>query len=360
MHGILCRNPGIALHRSGIRMGRLPLTGQESAIDSADHLTAVARMYYLDGMAQSEIADLYQISRSTISRMLTSAREQGIVRISVNAFEPRDRELESALIDMFGLRRAIVVREVPGSITATRRALAHFAAPEVSTWFTPGKRVGVTGGRSLGELVRAIPYQSDLAGIGIYQMMGAVATTPNVNEPQEVTRALGKRLNGKVHMLHVPAFASDADARASMAQQDQVQAMWRTFSKLHQAMVGVGSIVDSMFVEHSVLNRRSQKELRKQDAVAELCGRFMNADGEEVDHPLRTRVLSIELDVLRTISDVIAVTSGSDRGPAAHAVLANGLAKSVVLDSGCAEAVLAYQESLRRSGGANVRNQSGD
>lgn len=326
---------------------RWTLTGQEPVADSAEHLTAVARMYYLDGMAQSEIAELYQISRSTISRMLTAARDQGIVRISVDDFEPRDRDLESALVSTYGLRRAVVVRDVPGSIVATRRALGHFAAPEVSTWFTAGKRVGITGGRSLGELVRAIPYTSDVHGIGIYQLMGAIATTPGANEPSEVTRALGKRLNGKVHMLHVPAFVKDERARASMVNHDQVQAMWRTFGKLHQALIGIGSVSDSMFVEHGVFNRRAQHELKKQDAVAELCGRYINAEGREVDHPWRERVMSIELDVLRTIPEVIAVTSGSDRGPATHAVLANGLANSVVLDRACAEAVLRYQDELR-------------
>lgn len=323
------------------------VVGQEPVTDSTEQLTAVARMYYLDGMAQSEIADLYQISRSTISRMLTTARDQGIVRISVDEYDPRDRELESRLISTFGLRRAVVVREVAGSITATRRSLARFAIPEVSTWFTSGRRIGVTGGRTLGELVRAIPYQSNAEGIGIYQLMGAVATTPGANEPQEVTRALGKRLNGRVHMLHVPAFVKDQDARNSMVQHDQVQAMWRTFGKLHQALIGIGSVDDSMFVEHGVLNKRARRDLKKQDAVAELCGRYINADGIEVEHPLSERVLSIELDVLRSIPEVIAVTSGADRGASTHAVLANGLANSVVLDHACAEAVLAYQESHR-------------
>lgn len=336
-----------SLLHPGIRMWIGYVVGQEPVTDSAEQLTAVARMYYLDGMAQSEIADLYQISRSTISRMLTTARERGIVRISVDEYDPRDRELEARLISTFGLRRAVVVRDVAGSVTATRRALARFAAPEVCSWFTSGRRIGVTGGRTLGELVRAIPYQSGMDGMGIYQLMGAVATTPGANEPQEVTRALGKRLNGRVHMLHVPAFVKDLEARKSMMQHDQVEAMWRTFGKLHQAMIGIGSVNDSMFVEHKVLNKRARKDLEKQDAIAELCGRFIDADGNEVEHPLRERVLSIELDVLRTIPEVIAVTSGADRGASLHAVLGNGLANSVVLDRACAEAVLAYRESHR-------------
>lgn len=314
--------------------------------ESRDHLTAVARMYYLDGMAQAEIADLYQISRSTVSRMLSAARDQGIVRISVNAYDPRHADLEGEMKAAFGLQRAIVVRSVPGQIAATRREIAHYAAPEVCKWLLPGKRVGLTGGRSLGEVVRTIPHQAGRESIGIYQLMGAVATTPGLNEPGELTRALGNRVNGRVYMLNVPAYVRNAGARDSIAQHDQVRAMWRMFGKLHQAFIGVGCVDNSMFVDHGVLSKPIQRELAKRGAVAELCGRFVDANGREVDHPLRERVLSIELSVLRSIPEVVAVTSGSHRGAALHAVLANGLATSVVVDSGCAEAVLAYRRSM--------------
>ena len=321
--------------------------GQEPVAETRDHLTAVARMYYLDGMAQSEIADLYQISRSTVSRMLSAAREQGIVRISIDEYDPRCKSLEAELKSTFGLQRAVVIRSIPGQVVATRREIAHHASAEVGGWISRGKRVGVTGGRTLGELVRSIPHSFDREGIGIYQLMGAVATTPGINEPGEITRALGNRLNGKVHMLNIPAYVSDPGARASMAQHDQVQAMWRMFQRLHMTFVGIGSIDNSMFVEHGVVTRPVQRELRNKGAVAEVCGRFVDANGTEIDHPLRNRVMSIELDVLKSIPDVVAVSSGTGRGAAVHAVLANTLATSAVLDSVCAESVLEHRHAVR-------------
>ncbi len=77
---------------------------------SSRSMMLVARMYYLDGLDQQEIADIVGTSRSRISRMLTAARERGIVRISVDEYEPRERELETALVERFGLHRAVVVR----------------------------------------------------------------------------------------------------------------------------------------------------------------------------------------------------------------------------------------------------------
>src|SRR5215218_7355540 len=79
--------------------------------DRATNLvTSAARMYYVDGRDQQEIAAILTVSRSTVSRLLTSARERGIVRISVDEYDPYDRRLESRLTDRFGLYRAVVVR----------------------------------------------------------------------------------------------------------------------------------------------------------------------------------------------------------------------------------------------------------
>ncbi len=44
----------------------------------------VARLYYIDGLEQGQIAKREQVSRPTVSRLLALAREQGFVTITVN------------------------------------------------------------------------------------------------------------------------------------------------------------------------------------------------------------------------------------------------------------------------------------
>ena len=44
-------------------------------------LLAAARLYYLEGLSQAEIATQLGTSRSNVSRMLTEAQAQGIVEI---------------------------------------------------------------------------------------------------------------------------------------------------------------------------------------------------------------------------------------------------------------------------------------
>ena len=77
-------------------------------------LIKAARMYFLDGRSQDDIARVLGTSRSNVSRMLTAARAQGIVEIRVHGQAARAGELEQALRERFGLAHVRVAAFRPG------------------------------------------------------------------------------------------------------------------------------------------------------------------------------------------------------------------------------------------------------
>jgi transcriptional regulator with XRE-family HTH domain len=141
---------------SGAGLHRLDGTGARAAgaavVDASDDdVTSVARLYYLDGLGQQEIAGMIGVSRSTVSRLLTAARERGIVRISVDLYDPRDAALERRLSDRFQLRHAVVIRTPGRTAETVRRAVGYYAAPDrrlvspaavpCTNWSTPSPPV---------------------------------------------------------------------------------------------------------------------------------------------------------------------------------------------------------------------------
>ena len=69
----------------------------------------VAELYYEENKSQDEIGGLLGITRWKVGRLLTQARERGIVRIEI--VHPRARRLgaERQLRERFGLHDAVVV-----------------------------------------------------------------------------------------------------------------------------------------------------------------------------------------------------------------------------------------------------------
>jgi DNA-binding transcriptional regulator LsrR (DeoR family) len=303
-------------------------------------ITSVARMYYLDGLGQSEIANICGVSRSTVSRLLTTARERGIVRISVDEFDPRDRDLERQLIDHFGLRHAIVVREMGGSPASIRRAVGYFAAPIVAEWIGSQRLVGLAGGRTLGELVHNIEPRTRDTGPAFVQLMGTIGSSPGRIDASELSRTLARRFQGSFLTLNAPAFAQSQRARDLFLSHDEIRTIWNAFDSLDLALVGVGTLEESAIVERGVLKAEAFDEVRAAGAVGEICGRFFDDRGRECASDLRDCVVSIGLDALRECNDVAAVVSGPSRTRALRGAICGGIVTSIVIDQSGAQSLV--------------------
>ena len=97
-------------------------------------MTRVARLYYDVGLKQPEIATRLRLSQPKVSRLLKSAQDEGIVRISVRAPSGTNPELEEALEQRFGLTEVEIVDISRDDDEAAVRdyckgQIAHFKIP---------------------------------------------------------------------------------------------------------------------------------------------------------------------------------------------------------------------------------------
>jgi deoxyribonucleoside regulator len=313
--------------------------------ETAGLLTSVARMYYLDDLEQREIAEILGVSRSKVSRLLTAARERGIVRISVAPYDPRDRDLERRLIERFGIRRAVVVRTPSAAAEHVRRTIGYFAAPAIAELIRPRMTIGVTGGRTLGQLLGFLQPADRRSDLTIVQLMGQIDPTASRMDSPELCRTLADRCGGAVFTLNAPAFVQDRQARDVFLAHQHMKLVWALFGRIDLALVGIGSLEESAFVERGVLDRALAAELRAAGAVGEICGRFYDRAGRECDTPQRERTVGMELEELRRRPEVIGVTHGPGRAAAARAALGAALINGIVIDHLGAEAILADEGS---------------
>src|SRR5688572_13227781 len=141
---------------------------------SDDRLRLVARLYYLDGLGQSEVAKFAKVSQAKVSRLLALAKERGIVRITVADYEPRRREVEDQLRARLGLANIVVIKASEGlEGTDLRRAVGHFGADAVNELIQPRDVVAVAGGRTIHELANHLPAVRTKS-LTVVQAMGTV------------------------------------------------------------------------------------------------------------------------------------------------------------------------------------------
>jgi deoxyribonucleoside regulator len=342
--GAAVSTPSRARPRAVVRGRALPAAGDERG-----RRAFVARLYYLDGLDQGQIARMVGTSRSTVSRLLTEARERGIVRISIEDHDARDRELEAALTARLGLRRAVVVRRMGGGVAEVRRTIGHVAAPVFGEELRPRMVVGVAGGRTLAELIRRASTVRPIADLRVVQLMGNIGASPGTIDAVELSRALAERFGGVHYTLSAPAHVQTAAARRLLLAHGHMQALWELFGAMDLALVGIGTLADSAFIERGVVAEPALRRLGAEGAVGEVCGRFFDRQGHECGAEYRERVIGVDLAALRRCPDVVGVTNGPQRAEAARAAITSGLVKSLVIDDEGARAVLEHRSGRSRA-----------
>ncbi len=135
-------------------------------------LAMVAKLYYLEQLPQDEVARIVRLSQSKVSRLLSLARKRGVVHISVDDSYLRNRELESQLAERFGLRQVIVVASIEGPHPET--VTGHGCAQVSDLTHTLGSHatIGVTGGRTLSQVVRALRRRPSAKAERVVPLMG--------------------------------------------------------------------------------------------------------------------------------------------------------------------------------------------
>ena len=312
-------------------------------------LRLIAKLYYLDDLGQSEISEIVGISRSQVSRLLTRAREKGILRISVEEYDPRDRLLESEMKSLFNLRHVYVIKTLYDTTPDhVRRSIGYFGAPLLSELLRPNTVVGVAGGRALFELVRCMKPSGGTHGVSVVQLMGNIGPSVSNNDAIELSRTLAQQFLGAFYTLNAPVYVPDARTRDAFLSHEHVSSIWKLYSIMNVAMVGIGSLSDSSFIARGVLGAHEFEQFREKKAVGEICGHFYNASGEECDTEHRGRVISIGLDELKNTPEVIGVvTSGPGRVEAIYAAVSAGLVKSLLLDDSVATSIVAKAKEIR-------------
>src|SRR5690625_7728172 len=72
-------------------------------------LVKAAKLYYFEGWTQAEIARKQNVSRPVISKMLNTAKKEGIVEIYIKDETLQTVELEQQLEKKYDLKEVIVV-----------------------------------------------------------------------------------------------------------------------------------------------------------------------------------------------------------------------------------------------------------
>lgn len=297
-----------------------------------DFLTATARLCYIDRIPQQEVARMLGVSQAKVSRMLTLARQRGIVQISVNEYEPRCPQLEKQLKKYFNLQDVIVLKSLGTEI-------AYFGGKQLADYFNDNIKVGLAGGRTIMHLIDSLATMQMPSNLTVVQLMGNVGSTPNSSDASELGRKLTAK-SGIFMTLNTPVFVKNKDFRENLLQHEQLKSVMDIYPDLDLALVGIGIPENSIFAAQQAVSAEQIKELQSKGVVGEICGHFFDKDGRECKTEFKDQVISIDFDCLRKIPKVFAIVGAADRSEAICGAIKGKLINALLIDETGAENLL--------------------
>jgi DNA-binding transcriptional regulator LsrR (DeoR family) len=297
----------------------------------------VARRFFLDGKAKTEIADEFGISRFKVAQILDDAREQGIVRIEINLPAELDADLSAELRRVFGLHHALVVATPEGDDTTLREQLGRAAAGLLTEITSEEDVLGVGWGRTLDAMADAL---ESLEPCHVVQMTGVVGTVSQ--NSVELVRRIAAVAGGRAYPIYAPLFYENASTLNGISRQATIASALRQFPSITIAIVAIGSWEPPESRVYEALAPPERDPLKSIGARAEICASLINDEGEWIPTPLSDRTLAIRLDQLRHATEIIGVAGGRRKTAAIRAVLAGHHVTSLVTDVAVAMELLGH------------------
>lgn len=274
-------------------------------IYDVDHLYAVASMYYNEELSQSEIAHRMKVSRPTISRMLSHARETGMVSIKVTHPNADNNDaLAKRLQETLGLSKVYLAQGLqdatvgPGMEPPVLDALRDMH-------LTRGSALVVSSGMAMyGVANMNLPA---LSGVTLVPAVGGVAEPEPWHQSNEIIRTIAQNTGA----TYKPIFsrAIPAPLMYQALQEDQLfQEIVDLWSHAQGALLGIGSPTTG---RTSLASDIPQSELK--ESRGDIALHFFDAEGQPLAYSGSERTIRIPLERLKAIPHSVAVAVGPEK-----------------------------------------------
>ena len=308
----------------------------EINLEKQKRLAYVARRYYLEDQKQSDIARELGVSRPLVSRMLSEARELGLVEITVH--EPGARAAK--LLDrLSGSVRGGVLVEEGADNDETNRFLSQGAMELLEQLGT--RRLGVGWGYLIGQLVSWLEEnpQPNSTITDICPLVGNASIPARNYQSNENVRLMAQQMGATPHFLYLPALPDSLEEKQVLCSTEVYRQIYQQWEALDTALVNIGDYPSSPDFASLV---RYGSLLQRQRACGRMLVYYFNQAGTVIQSE-QDFAIQIPIDTLRRCPNIIGVCSANTSAKALEGALKTGMFTHLVARSKLVKSLLDAQ-----------------
>lgn len=305
-------------------------------------LAFVAEKYYLEDKRQTDIAEMIGLTRSAVSRMLTEAREKGIVEIVVHHPFRYDRDLEEEMRQRLGLKHVSVVKVAnQPNYDDLRTQLGKAGARLLKKLIEPGFQIGVAWGTTVQATIEAFE-KSPISGTKVVQLVGVLGSSRHSYSAQTLVERLAYRIGGEGIYLYTPFIVENETTAASLLNDPSVKEAISIGRECDIALMGIGTTKPEYcsLYKGNHITESELDTIRSAAAVGDVCALYYEIDGSLAQVDFHHRRIGTSYVDLQNINMRLGIAGNLEKAEAILGAIKGKFINALVTDDQTALRVL--------------------
>ncbi|MBF4694307.1 sugar-binding transcriptional regulator [Fusibacter ferrireducens] len=314
----------------------------EKAINDKRLMVRCAQMYYDEGFNQADISEKLGISKSTVSRILNSAIQNGIVKITVvNPYEYKFIEIEHILEKKFGLKEAIIVEVNTDNIEVIKDELAKAGAAYLERIVKSDQIIGVTWGTTVKLIPRYIT-NTKKNSLTFIPLSGGIGEAMFDLHPNQIAIDFAEKFRANSKVLLAPSMVDDLDRKKLFMEERSINELMKLYDCLDIAVSGIGcpKLNTSTMISSGYYTEEQLQKLVNEGAVADVSNMLIDKNGDGSKFESNSRIIGITLEQFRNAKLTIGIAGGTMKVEAIKAALKGNYLDVLILDLNAAMAII--------------------
>jgi DNA-binding transcriptional regulator LsrR (DeoR family) len=278
-------------------------------------MAQVANLYYISEYTQEQIAKEFDISRSSVSEILSEARKAGIVEIRIKEPGKNNTTLAEKLTNRFDLERCFVMPTGELSRSDLLKKVAQQGAMITAQELKSHSVLGVAWGATCYECMVSFKNLKNLSDVQVVPLIGGTNRISSEFQLNEMVRIMAEKLKGTPTFINAPALVDNMEEKQLFMKSIDMKWLAGKWKNLDIALIGVGGPPE-YYESETEYDRITSKELYYDSpfrAVGNICGRRYNIYGQFLQNDYNERILGIDEKELRKTPVIICIAAGTHK-----------------------------------------------
>lgn len=268
--------------------------------------------YYFGNLTQQNISEVLGISRVRVMRLLEQARKTGTIQFRMHPEFGHRLETATKIACTWGLKDVIIIPNATLGMNINEN-IAIGAANYIKNFISKNAFVNVGYGDTLNRVL------NHLAGI-VESPISFISMSGGVNS--YLPNASSNIFNARLYLIPAPMLVSSPEMVEATINEPSVREILQMVKLSSVTVIGIGAMNDSATIlRNGTLTKKDFIYLSMQGAVGDILCHFLDQNGKSIQSDIENRLISIPLETIKSLNNVIGVAAGSDKLSAIRSVL---------------------------------------